>query len=829
MMRLLWLLAWCSHAIDTKTWTVTIDEELPVGRNIVDLRHELNYSPERIFSLISASEIFAVSARGVLSTKGRVDFEALCVNSRDVCRVELEVGVLPQEYYERIQLTLLITNKNDNLHFFTQPQYELSISENYPTNNRFDISALSAIDSDANEELTYRLSSNQDHFKVEQAGARLFLVANAKLDRESKAEYESRLIATDRDGQAVETNVVIKLRDENDNAPKFTQPPKEVDFDEAKPTGSLIARVYAEDADHGHNAELEYAIIGCEPPVAKNFIEIEKYSGRIVSTKSLKGAQLERVKLTIVCSDNGVPSLSAEQLVTVNIIQIEDPPQIVLTPVFGNPDDASASMVMENSKKGTFVSWLRITNRKSSDDLTIMLSPAEYFKLNSDVIVTTRAFDREKKAMFNLKVTVCETTRRIHRCAKSEQTVYVGDVNDNSPIMSREHISMNLREDTPTAQSLLRVRAADADSTFGVLSYSLEQNEDGVYRIDAKTGEIFLARPIDYERRNKYEFIARATDPDGKSAATVVNVSIINVNDNRPRFNLESNQIQISNKHNVNEPVLVINATDADGVEPVMKIGPSDSFVLVKNKLYLTANLTSSFSKEVQLIVIDGDDPTSIYTELITVSIARGLGPIIGGVIGAIIIIMLILLVVIKLCAERKYRIYQRGQGATMKQQVEQHHPHHDKTDRSNRDYHTIDYQSYHIAESGSDYAKLSIRQQHKHNDGRDSGRGDSDSNPDTLTDWCQPECLTLGHSDSCWLPANNQRYSGQFAVEVGPDTPKHRLEVVVPQAPTSTQMPICDRTSDYSSYNSAGENSNQQSHVIDNRLSQILSSDVIV
>lgn len=76
-------------------------------------------------------------------------------------------------------------------------------------------------------------------------------------------------------------------------------------------------------------------------------------------------------------------------------------------------------MVMENSKQGTFVSWLRITNRKSSDDLTITLSPAEYFKLNSDVIVTTRAFDREKKAMFNLMVTVCETTRRIHRYNKT--------------------------------------------------------------------------------------------------------------------------------------------------------------------------------------------------------------------------------------------------------------------------------------------------------------------------------------------------------------------------------------------------------------------------
>ena len=305
------------------------------------------------------------------------------------------------------------------------------------------------------------------------------------------------------------------------------------------------------------------------------------------------------------------------------------------------------------------------------------------------------------------------------------------------------------------------------------------------------------------------------------------------MNDNRPEFNLESNQIQISNKHNLAEPVLVINATDADGVEPVMKIGPSDNFVLVKNKLYLTTNLTSSFSAEVQLIVMDGDDPTSVYTELITVSIARGLGPIIGGIIGAIIIIMLILLVVIKLCAERKYRIYQRGQCATLKQQQVDHPHHHDKTaDRSNRDYHTIDYQSYHTGcETGSDYAKLSIRQQHKHNDGRDSGRGDSDSNPDTLTDWCQPECLTLGHSDSCWLPPNaaaNQRYSGQFAVEVGPDTPKHRLEVVVPQ---QSQMPQihCDRTSDYSSYNSAGESNQAHHHAVDNRLSQILSSDVIV
>ena len=49
---------------------------------------------------------------------------------------------------------------------------------------------------------------------------------------------------------------------------------------------------------------------------------------------------------------------------------------------------------------------------------------------------------------------------------------------------------------------------------------------------------------------------------------------------------------------------------------------------------------------------------------------------------------------------------------------------------------------------SDSEYSKMIVVE-------KDSGKGDSDSNPDTLTDFCQPECLTLGHSDACWLPAN--------------------------------------------------------------------------
>ena len=93
----------------------------------------------------------------------------------------------------------------------------------------------------------------------------------------------------------------------------------------------------------------------------------------------------------------------------------------------------------------------------------------------------------------------------IFRCAKKEQKVFVGDVNDNSPVMSSDRIELNLPEDTPVGQSLLRVRASDADADYGVLVFSIEQDEGGYFRIDAKTGELFLNRPVDYETQSHHQ------------------------------------------------------------------------------------------------------------------------------------------------------------------------------------------------------------------------------------------------------------------------------------------------------------------------------------
>ena len=83
--------------------------------------------------------------------------------------------------------------------------------------------------------------------------------------------------------------------------------------------------------------------------------------------------------------------------------------------------------------------------------------------------------------------------------------VVIGDENDNSPIMEKSEIELNLRENMAVGSSLLKVYGRDADSEFGILSFSLDNNDGNFFRIDEKSGEIFLNRQIDFETRSIHQ------------------------------------------------------------------------------------------------------------------------------------------------------------------------------------------------------------------------------------------------------------------------------------------------------------------------------------
>lgn len=98
-----------------------------------------------------------------------------------------QIAVLPQSVYERITLTLIIKNINDNSPVFESSLISVSIPENAEIGQPIEIPDLAAFDPDLqSRDLTYKISKNEK-FDITATNGRVFLTPLSKLDRESDA------------------------------------------------------------------------------------------------------------------------------------------------------------------------------------------------------------------------------------------------------------------------------------------------------------------------------------------------------------------------------------------------------------------------------------------------------------------------------------------------------------------------------------------------------------------------------------------------------------------------------------------------------------------
>ena len=68
------------------------------------------------------------------------------------------------------------------------------------------------------------------------------------------------------------------------------------------------------------------------------------------------------------------------------------------------------------------------------------------------------------------------------------------DDNDNDPRFKKQLYFTTIAEDTPPNQSILRVEAEDPDlGPNSLISYAIDHNAEGLFRIDNATGIIYTA------------------------------------------------------------------------------------------------------------------------------------------------------------------------------------------------------------------------------------------------------------------------------------------------------------------------------------------------
>jgi protocadherin Fat 4 len=113
--------------------------------------------------------------------------------------------------------------------------------------------------------------------------------------------------------------------------------------------------------------------------------------------------------------------------------------------------------------------------------------------------------------------------------------ISVGDRNDHPPVFTA-HFNTRVPENTPVGTFVLKITSTDRDVGDNALHvYTLTQNPDGKFAIDAHSGNMTVAGALDRERRDEY-ILQLAANDGSYNAETSVSIYILDVNDNAPQF-----------------------------------------------------------------------------------------------------------------------------------------------------------------------------------------------------------------------------------------------------------------------------------------------------
>uniref|UniRef100_W5MDB1 Protocadherin-8 n=2 Tax=Lepisosteus oculatus TaxID=7918 RepID=W5MDB1_LEPOC len=228
------------------------------------------------------------------------------------------------------QYTIRLSDENDNAPLFSKPIYEVSVVENNAPGAYITTVVARDLDLGHNGKVIYRISDTyvmgspvSTFVSVDPATGSMYALRS--FNYEVMKELEIRIQASDGGSPQLHSSAIINIQivDQNDNAPSITQPvltngSAEIFVPRDAPSGFLITHIKARDPDEGINSELSYRLVKEDENMA---FSINKVTGEVYLNRELHYNVRESVKVSIIVSDNGRPSLSSTATILFTIIE----------------------------------------------------------------------------------------------------------------------------------------------------------------------------------------------------------------------------------------------------------------------------------------------------------------------------------------------------------------------------------------------------------------------------------------------------------------------------------------------------------------------------
>lgn len=141
-------------------------------------------------------------------------------------------------------------------------------------------------------------------------------------------------------------------------------------------------------------------------------------------------------------------------------------------------------------------------------------------------------YDVDDPALRQLKFDIIASVNHIDY-ASASVTVYLQDVNDNTPKFNHIMEEVSVSENAEIGTKIANISAIDRDSgKFGKISYVLKGFGSENFRTDKHSGGLYVKKQLDYENQKSYSLSIVAIDGDGRETNANILIYVNDENDN---------------------------------------------------------------------------------------------------------------------------------------------------------------------------------------------------------------------------------------------------------------------------------------------------------
>ncbi|KAL6461406.1 hypothetical protein MHYP_G00295500 [Metynnis hypsauchen] len=425
--------------------------------------------------------LFTISREGVIYLNAPLDRE-----TQDQFHISI-VAERPdgREIAKPVELRVMVGDANDNRPTFPQMQYHTVVKE--LATKGTEILTVQAADNDDpktdNVRIFYRLAGQvpenpRNLFRVDRDSGVITVQADSM--EGTAPQYTLTITAEDAKGLNSSCTVIVKVLDENNNPPVFSQHEYgPFHLAEDAPVGATVTAVAAWDADEwgGDSWVVDYRLeSGNEEEVFTLVTDRQTNEVSLVLDKVLD-FERENEYILVLSAQNPVALVrgrygpASTATVSIFIDDINEGPVL--------SQSHYEVTVREGEEPGRVIATIRGYDPDSHPiRYSLRGDTKRYFSIGkySGELKTVQALDREENSTYTMEV-VAEDGRNSSLSASALVTVHILDVNDNSPVLVGDYSWKYLCTPRWEDQALvLASRDSDGPQHGGRLNFSLRSD-----------------------------------------------------------------------------------------------------------------------------------------------------------------------------------------------------------------------------------------------------------------------------------------------------------------------------------------------------------------